>query len=269
MASRIFPVRESILSVSTGFVTGLLAGIVGVGGAELRVAALLFLMVLPFREMVQANLMLSLLTSLVSFSLRASAGIFTEKALGISASMAVGSVFGAYLGSALSHRLSSRSLSIFLALILGIVSARFMLEPFTSFPGRLFTVPISLEVPLSIVFGALIGVIAGSIGVAGGEYRIPVLILVFNLSAKIGGTASQLVSLPTTITAIFKHHRIIRIGRRTQRIVITMGLGSVLGVIVGTGVLITAAEEAVRLIFGFILLLTSIQLLRRSTAPSS
>jgi uncharacterized protein len=50
-----------------------------------------------------------------------------------------------------------------------------------------------------IIAGFVIGVIAWLLGVAGGEYLIPTLVLLFGADIKLAGSLSLAVSLPTML----------------------------------------------------------------------
>ena len=84
--------RDLSISTATGLSTGFLAGLVGIGGAELRISFLLNSLKVPLREVVYANLMISLMVSSSSFLLRFESGIFTGDAAYLALSMIVGSV---------------------------------------------------------------------------------------------------------------------------------------------------------------------------------
>lgn len=91
--------------------------------------------------------------------------------------MLLASLPGALLGSIFAHRLPDRQLKAFLAALLAIVTARPLLEPFVQVPVIAPKLGVDVELVWAGIFGFLIGVVSGAIGVAGGEYRIPVLVL--------------------------------------------------------------------------------------------
>src|SRR5208337_4829237 len=123
-----------------------------------------------------------------------------------------------------------------------------------------FYLPLYPEMVLSVVFGFLIGIIGGSVGVAGGEYRIPVFLFVFGFPIKIAGTASQLVSLPTIAMALFKHRNLGSLSKRSLAVAALMGVPSVLGVIVSLTLLLTSGEDFIRFVFALLLSYTIVRL---------
>lgn len=247
---------------------------VGLGGAELRIPFILYALKMPLYDMVVANLLMSFGTSGFNFALRARGGFFPPEVLLLSAAMIAGSLGGAFLGASITHRISERKLKAFIAFVLSVVVARLAVDFFVGISPSRAAFPTYVELPLAAVFGLLVGIIAGSIGVAGGEYRIPVLIFVFGLSIKVAGTVSQFVSLPTIVVALLKHRNLGFFNTRGLILAGLMGIPSILGVIVSSLLLVRYDEETIRLVFALILLYTIARLLyelkgQRKEAPQS
>jgi uncharacterized protein len=214
-------------SVGYGSFTGLLAGLVGLGGAEERIPFLLYYLRLPLEDMLVSNLLISFATSGLNFAVRINGGIWSLNAAYVSAAMIVGSIPGAYAGALLSHRASKRTLKRFIALLLSFVIAR-AVYGIVFIPGGSGQATIStLDLVLSGISGLGVGIISGSAGVAGGEYRIPILTYLIGLPIKIAGTASQLVSLPTIAIAVWRHQRLGYLTRRSLVAAAMLGIPSV------------------------------------------
>lgn len=251
---------DVLVSIFSGLGTGFLAGLIGLGGAEERIWIILFLLEVPLRAMFLINLILSLLTTSTSFVIRYEQGFITSNALNLALTMILTSPIGGYLGSVLSHRSPDRALRYFLATILLVVSVDLILAAFNILPKVSITFTPTVQLILAAIFGFLVGVIAGLIGVAGGEYRIPVFLFVFGTTVKVAGTASQLVSIPTIIVALLRHRRQTKLSSRENTLTIWLALGSFFGVLLGIAGLIVAPDWLIRLIFAVILLYTSIRL---------
>jgi uncharacterized protein len=214
-------------SVGYGSFTGLLAGLIGLGGAEERIPFLLYYLRLPLEDMLVANLLISFATSGLNFAVRTNGGVWSLNAAYISAAMIVGSIPGAYAGALLSHRASKRTLKRFIALLLSFVIAR-AVYGLILIPGGSGQAAVStLDLVLSVISGLGVGIISGSAGVAGGEYRIPILTYLLGLPLKIAGTASQLVSLPTIAIAVWRHKRLGFLTRRSLVASAMLGIPSV------------------------------------------
>ena len=219
--------RRVTASIGYGSFTGLLAGLVGLGGAEERIPFLLYYLRLPLEDMLVANLLISFATSGLNFAVRINGGIWSLNAAYVSAAMIVGSIPGAYAGALLSHRASKRALKRFIALLLSFVIARAIYGLVFNAVGSVQAAISTLDLILSAISGLGVGIISGSAGVAGGEYRIPVLTYLIGLPIKIAGTASQLVSLPTIAIAVWRHKRLGFVTRRSLVAASMLGIPSV------------------------------------------
>lgn len=251
---------DLVLAILPGVLVGFLAGLVGLGGAEERMPFLLYGLGLPLYEMLAANLIISLMTSGINFALRAQVGLLTPSSLLTAGAMIVGSVPGAYFGAIASHKLSARRLKGVIAVVLAVVLLKITTDAVFGNQNSSSNLPVEAALPLAIVLGTGVGIISGAIGVAGGEYRIPLLIYVFGMSIKLAGTASQLVSLPTIIIALVRHLRFAVPTRRSLALVGIMGVSSVAGVVLSTNVLVNTSENTIRLVFGGILLYTILRI---------
>ena len=61
------------------------------------------------------------------------------------------------------------------------------------------------RVPVAILAGLLVGAISSLLGVAGGEFIIPILIFIFGADIRTAGTASVLISIPIVLTGVARH----------------------------------------------------------------
>ena len=59
--------------------------------------------------------------------------------------------------------------------------------------------------PVAVVAGMLVGTVSSLLGVAGGEFIIPILIFIFGADIRTAGTASVLISIPVVLTAVVRH----------------------------------------------------------------
>jgi len=227
LQERLVTGNRVVASVGYGSFTGLLAGLVGLGGAEERMPFLLYYLRLPLEDMLVANLLISFATSGLNFAVRIDGGIWSLNAAYVSAAMIVGSIPGAYAGALLSHRASKRTLKRFIALLLSFVIARAVYGLFFIPRGSCQTTISTLDLILSGISGLGVGIISGSAGVAGGEYRIPILAYLIGLPIKIAGTASQLVSLPTIAIALWRHKRFGFLTRQSLVAAAMLGIPSV------------------------------------------
>src|SRR3989442_499499 len=172
----------------------------------------------------------------------------------LAAPMMVGSLPGAYGGAVLARRTPSKWLKGLLAAILVTTALRLLLFESPS-PGP-FSFGLEQAV-LGLVVGLGIGLTSGLLGVAGGEYRIPALILIFGLPAIVAGTISSLVSLPQQIVGFLTHRHIGQTTRKTPRVAVIMGLVGVVGVGLGVALLQRTTNVTVTRILAFLMLLAA------------
>jgi uncharacterized membrane protein YfcA len=100
----------------------------------------------------------------------------------------------------------------------------------------------------------VIAAISGSLGVAGGEMRIPALLYLFGYDVKAAGTISLLASIPTAAAGAFTYRRMGSIPNRAVVVALVMGAGSLIGVMLGTSLLPMVDQHVIKALLGAILL---------------
>lgn len=262
------------LNAFVGFIVGLAGGMVGLGGAELRLPYLAGTLRLPLKTAIPINLAVSLLTLLAALPAR----LYTLKTASLTpylyetAALAIGAIVGAYLGVSWLKRLSPLALkqAVFaLLLALGLV----MIAESVVAVAPLGVLPSAriLRIVSGLALGLAIGAISGLLGVAGGEIIIPTLILGFGAPIKAAGSLSQMVSIPTVLTGFVRHYRAGALESReiVTRLVVPMGIGAIAGGIAG-GVLSSLAPSGLlKAMLGVILIGSSLKVFgsRRGHAP--
>ncbi|MEM3699818.1 MAG: sulfite exporter TauE/SafE family protein [Candidatus Bathyarchaeia archaeon] len=248
-----------------GFFMGIAAGLIGVGGGEFRIPVLLYILGLSVVTAVAVNLLVGFLTVLASFLKRFQLGLLNEKAVNIAIAMSLGSIVGAYLGALLTNKIPEKPLKKILAVFLVVVGLKIGLEPFIQTPPLPFQITLGAleEIVLAIFVGAVIGIISGTLGVAGGEFRIPILIYIFNFDIIVAGTASLLVSIPTVAMGFIKHHRMGHTNQGATIIAIIMGVCSILGALVGGTYAAVIDKEILKVLLGTILILATVRMVTK------
>ncbi len=224
--------RDDVVAAIAAFPIGIVAGVTGVGGGEYR-APVLLLLLKNVRWTIAANLFAGTVfaTSLVILRGALFQPIDT---LFLAAVMIIASMPGAYAGALLARRTPARGLKGLLAGILFATALRLLLFP-SETPGTFAFGP--TQVALGVLTGFGIGAISGLLGVAGGEYRIPALILIFGLPAIAAGTISSLVSLPQQVVAFLKHRQLGQSIQKGLRLALIMGGVGVFGIVLGVELL--------------------------------
>jgi len=255
--------RAKILLASFfGFIIGLVAGLLGVGGGEFRLPVLICLIGFPVAISAAANLLIGILTVSVGLTRRLMLGITFPGMAGVIVSMSAASIVGAYAGAFVSEKVKEKYLKVAVGVLLVTIGLKMIYDAFAveSPVGLALSYP--MELFLAGLLGALIGIVSGTLGVAGGELRIPALIYIFNMPIKVAGTVSLLVSVPTVATGAFKHMRMGHASRDVVLISVAMAIPSVIGAYLGATLVTAASERFLKALLGAVLLLATVRIVK-------
>lgn len=254
-------VWKLLVTFLSGFMLGGVAGLIGVGGGEFRIPILLHIIKLPLLTMITVNLLVGLLTVSVSFAKRFQLGLWNSDYLSISLTMSIASIIGAYFGAALTERIPEKPIKIMLAILLITVGLKIMFESLQLPATPSLTQGFFEEIFLALLSGFAIGIISGMFGVAGGEFRIPILMYVFGLNVIAAGTISLLVSIPAIASGLVKHRNMKHMDGKTVSIAVAMGAGSILGAFTGATHVKIVGENLLKMILGATLILATIRMI--------
>lgn len=163
------------------------------------------------------------------------------------------------VGASQAHRLTSPILKKVVCTYLLVVGFWMVVEAFTRAEYSL----LDPNGPARWVVAALVGfaiAVSGSLGVAGGEMRIPALVYLFSVPIKDAGTISLLVSIPTVAAGALSYRRLGHLPYGALVVAITMGLGSLIGVLIGASLLAVVDKHTIKGLLGVILLLATVSL---------
>lgn len=255
--------RERLGSPATnalvGFVVGVAGGLIGLGGAELRLPYLVGFLGLTLHRAVPLNLAVSLFTVLAAIPTRFAAlrGIDLGPFLAETAAIALGAVVAAYLGVGWLRRVSGAALARLICALLVVLGLGMVAEAWIEMASD-GLLPASLPVRLltGVAFGFIIGAISSVLGVAGGEVIIPTLVFGYGVPIKAAGSLSMLISLPTVFTGIVRHARAGAYADPAllRLLVLPMGVGSALGAVVGGLLVSNAPATTLKLVLGGLLI---------------
>jgi uncharacterized membrane protein YfcA len=112
---------------------------------------------------------------------------------------------------------------------------------------------------LFIIVGLICGALAGLIGIAGGLFLIPALVLIFGYSQKLAqGTTLAVLLPPVGIGAVYIYYRH---GNVNVKAALLIGLGFLIGGFFGAGESVHISNAILTRIFGILTLLVSIKML--------
>ncbi|MFJ6392403.1 sulfite exporter TauE/SafE family protein [Streptomyces sp. NPDC091972] len=247
-----------------GAAIGVLGGMIGLGGAEFRLPLLIGLFGFAALSAVILNKAMSLVVVLVALPARLAAVSAGEVAAhwSVAVNLLAGSLLGAWAGATWAVRMRSSTLYKVLAALM-VLMATALLATHLSTVGTL-ALPLWAQVPIGVVAGFGIGVVAAIMGVAGGELLIPTIVLLFGLHIKAAGSLSLLVSLPTMLVAFARYSRdgSFAVLGANRRFALVMIAGSIAGAALG-GLLLGVFPELVLIpVLSVILLVSAVKLAR-------
>jgi uncharacterized membrane protein YfcA len=170
-----------------GAAIGTAGGLIGLGGAEFRLPALVGALRFAAREAVAVNLLCSVIVLAAAFPFRAATVLPDEIAPHLPAvlGMLAGSMSAAWIGAGWLRRASDRLLGRLILILLVALGLILIAEGlFKAEPTRLVGTGLIPTVLVAAACGVVIGLVSSLLGVAGGEVIIPVFILLFGVDVK-------------------------------------------------------------------------------------
>lgn len=253
------PARPA-LAFGIGTAVGAAGGLIGLGGAEFRLAALVGTLRFTAREAVAVNLVASFIVLATALPFRAGAVPWEAIAPHLPAvlGMLLGSMSAAWIGAGWLRRTSDRLLGrLILGLLVGLGCVLIAEGLFLAEPSRLVGEGMAPTVLVAAACGIVIGLVSSLLGVAGGELIIPVFILLFGVDVKVAGSMSMLVGMPTIAVGLLRHFEagsVLREPAVWGATILPLGAGSVAGAILGASLLWLVPSQALKIGLGIILI---------------
>lgn len=265
--SSALPNRSSWAALFAGALVGTLGGMIGLGGAEFRLPLLIGIFGFVALEAIILNKAISLVvvTSALVFRLQAVPLSALVEHWPVVVNLLAGSLVGAWLGASVATRLATRTLYRVIAVLLFLIAIVLLLgHEGSGSANPLFVGP--LQVVAGVIAGFAIGIVASLLGVAGGEFLIPTLILLFGVDVKIAGSLSLAVSLPTMIVgfARYSRDRSFSVLAQHKTFVVLMALGSIAGTFGGSRLLLVVSGAVLLPLLALLLVLSAIKLWRHT-----
>lgn len=253
-----------LLAAASGVLIGALGGLIGLGGAEFRLPLLIGVFGFAALAAVILNKTISLVVVTSALLFRSQSVPF-ETLLAhwpIVLNLLAGSLLGAWLGAGWAIRMRTQTLYRVLAVLLVLIAAVLLFGHGHASSGPAFTGwPLVLA---GVASGFAIGVIASLMGVAGGEFLIPTLVLLFGADIKLAGSLSLAVSLPTMLVGLLRYSQdgSFQILRNNLPFVLTMAAGSLVGAWLGSQLLGIVADALLFPLLAGILILSALKVWR-------
>jgi uncharacterized protein len=252
--------RQGLIASSSGVLTGIAAGFIGVGGGEFRIPVLVSLLKIPFKLAGGVNLVVGLFTVALSVLRRWGRQPLTADDLLLAGIMGVTSLVGAAIGVLGREKMSVRPLSAAVCVYLVVVGVWMLYESVVHAEHVLLQPTGTTRWILAAALGFAIAVVSGILGVAGGEMRIPVLLYLFGVPIVEAGTLSLAVSVPTVAAGAFIDRRMGGVPNSVLRVALVMGIASAVGVLIGAALVPYADRDTIKGTLGVVLLLATVRL---------
>lgn len=253
-----------------GLAIGTLGGLIGLGGAEFRLPLLVGVFAFVALEAVIVNKASSLIVvaSALAFRLRVIPLDVLLAHWPVAANLLGGSLVGAWLGADVATRLRAAALYRVIAVLLLAIAAVLAFGHDPSAPAEPLAHGLALVV-LGLAAGVLIGGIASLLGVAGGEFLIPSLVLLFGLDIKLAGSMSLAISLPTMLVgfARYSRDRSFAVLRMNRSFVAMMALGSIAGALLGARLLAVVPGHMLVPFLAGLLVVSSVKMWTHARRP--
>jgi uncharacterized protein len=243
--------------VGIGLAAGLLSGSFGVGGGVIIVPALVLL--LHFRQRLAHG------TSLMAILPIAVAGVLGFAVHGsinlpFALFLGFGSIAGALIGTRILNSISNVWLSRAFSVLLLITAIRLFIEVPTD-PRELEVTPATAIILVAI--GVLIGALSGLLGVGGGIFLVPILVLFFGAASPIAKGTSLLVAIIAGSTSTWRNYRK---GNLDIPIAMRIGIAGIPTAFLGAQLAMVMSARLSLILFAGLLVFSAVQLLRSRPA---
>jgi uncharacterized protein len=265
--------RRSLAAFAYSLPIGVLAGLVGVGGAEFRLPVLVGALGYSTRRAVPLNLAVSLATLGVGLATRSQTLALQPLVAFVPALFALtaGSVTSAVYGIRLARKLSDRKINLVVCALLAIVGAALVIGGVSG--QQLPTTPpqgVYTQVVAGLCCGAAVGMVSSIAGVGGGQLMVPTIAAVLGADIKTAGTASLFINLPTVILLVARYAQggAYSEGRVLRDTVLPMGGASCVGALCGGLLAGVAPVRALKAMLGVLLILSALSIFGRKREPN-
>jgi uncharacterized membrane protein YfcA len=256
------PIRSWI---AIGFVGGLLSGLLGIGGGVVMVP--LMVLIAGLSQRISHAMALYAIIVIAFFGAAPyviSGGVRWDWAL----ALAAGSVIGARIGAKTLSSAPEAPLKIGFGLFLVVAAVTMVTAKTTS--GISMLTPLWLFLAM-VVFGLMVGSLSGLLGVGGGIFMIPFMVIIAGASQQVAQGTSLVVILPTAIVASAV---LTKKGVGDLRQGLGMGAAGAISALAGAVLALHLPSEILRYIFAVLLLfvaaktcLDGLRLMRQGPSP--
>ena len=237
--------------IGVGLVAGFLSGLFGVGGGILIVPALVLL--LGFDQRLAHGTSLAAVLPIAISSLTTYA-LADEVDWAFGSLLAVGAVTGAVIGTHFLHRLPHDALALAFAVLLAATAIRLLFDH-SEGTGR--AALDAFGVAIVIFVGLVTGVLAGLLGVGGGIFIVPAMVVGFGIPAATAKGTSLFMIVPTSIMGTWRNRKN---GNADLRVAAILGVAGILSAFVGGKISVGMSEALSNFLFALLLLFVAVRM---------
>jgi uncharacterized protein len=234
-------VRTHCISFSIGVASGIFGGLMGVGGGIIMIPLLVGLLNLDQRRAHGTSLAVLVFTGI---SGAVTYGWHGQTDWMAAAALAVPAVFTAAAGARFADRLPGWKLKRGFGAFLIFCSVLLLFKPFLASQIGLLSGYVS--VAALMVAGTVTGFLSGLMGVGGGAFMIPAMILLAGFTQHAAQGTSLLVMIPTGLAGAVEHYRL---GHVEGGLLFGMAPGILLGAFLGGNIAQFIPDDPLRWIF--------------------
>jgi uncharacterized protein len=231
--------------VLVGLLAGFLSGLFGVGGGILIVPALVLLLGFSQRLAHGTSLAAVLPIAIASLTMYAYEDKVDWK---VGALLAAGAVVGAVVGTHILHRLPHDTLAVAFAVLLVLTAVRLLFDH--SDAGGRGALHAGTVLTLILV-GLVTGVLAGLLGVGGGIFVVPAMVVGYGIPAAVAKGTSLAMIVPTSIIGTWRNRKNDNVD---LRVALMLGFAGVASAFVGGKISVGMSEATSNVLFALLLL---------------
>jgi hypothetical protein len=251
-------------------VASIVFSMLGVGGGFLYVPILLFCGIDFYTASTTSLFMLTTAQLSALYTFFKSGKVDLKLAL----EMEIPTMIGAFAGGVLASHFNISILYVMFACVLFLASY-FMLQDRTQleghaksvrissmimshkFGGREYSIDMMVAVPLTFA----VGYMGGTLGLAGGWLKVPIMVVMFNVPMKIAVATSSLMVMFTGFSGFLGHSVA---GHFDPRLALSLSVITVIGAQIGSRLSIKTDSSLLRFMFAFVLSVVGLWMLLRS-----
>jgi uncharacterized membrane protein YfcA len=244
--------RRGLLAPAlVGVLAGFLSGLFGVGGGVLIVPGLVLVLGM-LQRLAHGTSLAAILP--ISVAGVVGYGLHGEIDVAAAAVIAAGAAAGTVAGTRLLHRLPHDVLRWVFAGFLLLTAGRLFLQLDSMPSDHPWDAKLAVGYFLT---GLVIGVLSGLLGVGGGIFLVPALVVLFGWDDTIAKGTSLLVVIPTALVATRAN---LKRGNADLRVAAVVGLAGVVSALVAIQISVRMSERLSLSLFAGLLVITAIRL---------